>query len=249
MQKRIFIVDIQQHCIDGFTNLFRTNIYIFIMTNKCAALFDLDGVLVDTESIYTEFWDSIDKQYPTGIENFALFIKGNTLGNILNKYFPDKNVQEQIISMLKEHERTMKYQLFESVLPFLDKLCSAGIGCAIVTSSNKIKMEHLFAQIPGFKEYFDAIITEENVTRSKPDPQGYLTAAKALGCEPEDCYVFEDSLAGLEAGRRSGAKVVALATTNPRELLIDKADIIIDDFKELSVNTHATNGKISIVVS
>ena len=73
------------------------------------------------------------------------------------------------------------------------------------------------------------------VKHSKPDPEGYLLGASKLGLAPEDCYVFEDSMQGVEAGRRSGATVVAVATTNSRERLAGKGKYIIDSFLQLSV--------------
>lgn len=194
-----------------------------------AALFDLDGVIVDTESIYTDFWDDIDRRYPTGVDNFARVIKGNTLARILDTYF-DENLRDEILVLLKEQEESMRYRLFDGVSDFLDRLIENDIPKAIVTSSNDRKMSRLFSQIPDLRPKFEAVITDAMVERSKPDPQGYLIAAEKLGVDPSDCVVFEDSFAGLEAGRRAGAYVVALATTNPRESLYEKADEVIDSF-------------------
>ena len=164
--------------------------------SQTAALFDLDGVLVDSEGVYYEFWDNIDKMFPTGIPDFAASIKGSTLKKIMD-YFPDPDVRSRIIKMLDEQERSMKYVLFDGVLPFLDDLRSRHIPCAIVTSSNEDKMHKLFDQHPGFADYFKVVITDRQVTRSKPDPQGYLMAASQLDCDPSDCYVFEDSFSVL----------------------------------------------------
>lgn len=199
-----------------------------------AALFDLDGVLIDSEGVYYEFWDNVDKMFPTGIHDFAAYIKGSTLRRIMD-YFPDPDVRKRIVEMLEEQERSMRYVIFDGVVPFLEDLKARHVPCAIVTSSNEDKMHKLFAQNPGFSDYFKVVITDRQVTKSKPDPQGYLLAARQLDCDPENCYVFEDSFSGLEAGRRSGAKVIALSTTNPSDRLLDKADIVISSFKQLSV--------------
>lgn len=199
-----------------------------------AALFDLDGVLIDSEGVYYEFWDNVDKMFPTGIPDFAAYIKGSTLRRIMD-YFPDPDVRERIVEMLEEQERSMRYVIFDGVVPFLEDLKARHVPCAIVTSSNEDKMHKLFAQNPGFSDYFKVVITDRQVTKSKPDPQGYLLAARQLDCDPENCYVFEDSFSGLEAGRRSGAKVIALSTTNTSDRLLDKADIVISSFKQLSV--------------
>ena len=136
--------------------------------------------------------------------------------------------------MVHDFEDNIVYPVFDGVPEFLDRLQAAGWKIAIVTSSDDQKMEYLFNQLPWMKSRFDTIINGTMVSKSKPDPEGYLKAAEQLGCKPENCVVFEDSFQGLEAGRRSGAKVVALATTNSRESLSGKADMIIDDFNGLN---------------
>ena len=157
-------------------------------------------------------------------------IKGSTLKRILTTYYPDADEQAEIIAMLNEREEKMLYTLFEGVEAFLADLKRHNIPAAIVTSSNAPKMERLFGMISGLRDFFAAVITDKDVSRSKPDPECYLTAAARLGVAIEDCIVFEDSFSGLESGRAAGAHVVALATTNSRESLEGKADLIIDNF-------------------
>lgn len=171
---------------------------------KIAALFDLDGVLIDSESIYTVFWNRMNELFPTGIDNFAYVIKGTTLPQILDRYFPDPEVQAELRVYLKKQEAEMVYRIFPGVERFLKALKEKGIPTAIVTSSNDAKMKVLFDSLPGFRDYFDVVVTDTDVTRSKPDPQGYMLAAERLGVPSEHCVVFEDSRAGLEAGRRAG---------------------------------------------
>ena len=201
-----------------------------------AGLFDLDGVLVDTEGAYSIFWASMGNKFRPDVPSLASIIKGSTLENIYATYFPDPEVQKWISAELEKHEREQRYEFFREVKPFLEKLEGAGIGCAIVTSSSPAKIGHLFEQHPDMKRYFGAIITDEDVTRSKPDPQGYNLAAERLGARPEDCVVFEDSFNGLLAGKAAGGKVVALATTNPREALAGKADLIVDDLGQVPLS-------------
>lgn len=200
------------------------------MNLPAAALFDLDGVLIDTEPVYTRIWNEIDAVHPTGIDNFALKIKGNTLPRILSQYYPDPEVQAEVCRMLAEREATMEYPIFPGVEEFLCQLDRAGIPSAIVTSSGDAKMRRLFDANPTFAAHFSALITDSSVTHSKPHPEPYLKGAEALGVDPRRCIVFEDSFAGLQAGRAAGAKVVALATTNPRERLAEVADVVIDNF-------------------
>lgn len=203
---------------------------------KIGALFDLDGVLIDSETEYTRIWDEIESVHPTGIRNFPLVIKGTTLPHILDTYFPDEPVRSHVVEMLYERENTMEYRPICGAIDFLDALAEAGIPMAIVTSSAKDKMENVYRQLPGFRERFAAIVTSADVTKSKPDPQGYNLAARRIGCEPQWCCVFEDSFSGLEAGRRAGGRVVGLATTNSASSLEGKADLVINHFREMTVD-------------
>ena len=194
----------------------------------------MDGVLVDTESIYTEFWSDMDRRFPTGVAGFAQVIKGSTLTNILDTYFPDKSVQDRIVDMLKQHERDMRYRLFDGVAELLAALRQRGFRMAIVTSSNRAKMKHLFAQLPELEKAMDIVITDEDISRSKPDPEGYLLAAERLGIPAEECYIFEDSLNGLRAARAAGGVVVGVATTNPRKVVEEMSDITVDTLADFS---------------
>lgn len=199
------------------------------------ALFDLDGVLIDSESIYTLFWHDINEKYPTGVEQFEYVIKGNTLSTILNRYFPDREIQLSIIADLQEHESKMEYVLFDGAEDLLRSLRKCGVKSAIVTSSNAKKMEHLFTVLPELRDLVDIVITEGDITMSKPHPEGYLLAAKKLGLPSKRCIVFEDSLAGVCAGRNSGSRVVGIATTNSPEALAPFADLIVESISELTV--------------
>ena len=193
-------------------------------------LFDLDGVVVDSESIYTQFWSDIDKLYPTGVENFAIAIKGNTLQRILADYFPNNDVKQDILERIKDFEINMRYKPFAEAIRFINELKRNQFRIAIVTSSSQKKMDNLYAQNPGFREMFDAVVTGDMVSHSKPDPEPYLLGAKAIGVAPESCYVFEDSISGIESGIRAGATVIGLATTLPYYKIDGKAHLTINDF-------------------
>ena len=202
---------------------------------KVGVLFDLDGVLIDSEDIYTKFWEDIEQIYPTGIENFALIIKGNALFKILDNYFP-KEIHQDIIDRVHEFEHNITYPIYNGVIDFLKSLKEQGIPTAIVTSSDDVKMNALYEAYPYFRQYFDVVITGSDVTESKPHPQGYLMAAERIGCNPGDCYVFEDSLQGLEAGMNAGAIVIGLTTNNPAYILKNKAHALIDSFVGFSID-------------
>ena len=196
-------------------------------------LFDFDGVIVDTESQYTSFWDRIGRKY-LDLEGVGHMIKGQTLKQIFGKYFEGmEKEQEEVIPMLDAFEEQMSYDYIAGVTRFLSEAKDAGIRTAIVTSSNDAKMSHALKAHPELPELVDAILTSEHFSRSKPDPECFLKGMEVLGGTPEDTYVFEDSFHGLKAGRASGAKVIGLATTNPEEAIAPLCDMVINDFNGL----------------
>ena len=200
------------------------------VTNTIAALFDFDGVIMDTESQYTIFWNEQGSKY-LQLDNFGTGIKGQTLTQIYDKYFPCMlGVQEQITRDLNRFEKDMSYEYLSGIQKFLADLRYHGVKIALVTSSNEEKMENVYRTHPEFKAQFDRILTGEMFRRSKPAPDCYLLGMEIFGVTPANSFVFEDSFHGLQAGRSSGATVIGVATTNTREAIIDKADIVIDDF-------------------
>lgn len=204
------------------------------MDNQVAVLFDLDGVLIDTEGLYSEFWAETGRLFGVPSPTFAADIKGTTLKSILN-YFPGDELKAKVIQRIHDFEDTMQYRIFPGVEAFLKSLRQANIPTAIVTSSDEVKMSCLYAQLPILREMVDVVIDASMVSRSKPDPQGYLLAADRLNCNPENCYVFEDSLQGLEAGRRARATVIGLATTNSVAKVQPLCDFFLPSFVNFTI--------------
>lgn len=198
-------------------------------------LFDFDGVIVDTESQYTIFWNKMGKDY-LGLEDFGLTIKGQTLKQIFARYFDGMHKeQEEIVPLLDAFEENMSYEYMPGFLEFIHSLKAAGIPTAIVTSSNDAKMAHAFRAHPELPELVDAILTSEHFSKSKPDPECFLKGMEVLGGKPSDTVIFEDSLHGINAGRASGARVIGLATTNKSEVLAPLCDMVVNDFTEISL--------------
>lgn len=204
---------------------------------RSIALFDLDGVILDTEGSYTAFWDDYGSRHFSE-KDFGLKIKGQTLVKILDDYFPEENERKSITDAINDFERKMSYPFVPGVENYIKSLKSNGIRTAVVTSSNLLKMENVYRCHPGFKEMFDIILTSEDFSESKPSPYCYLKAMKLFGAGPENCVVFEDSLAGLQAARASGAFVTALTTTNPEEVVRNYADLVIRDFNDSGIGAN-----------
>ena len=207
------------------------------MTSFKAALFDLDGTLFDTEGQYSILWGAIGKEYHPEIEGFENLIKGTTLTQILSRYFPDPAVQQEVVKKLDAYEAQMNYQFYPGALEFLHDLKRNGVKCAVVTSSNIPKMQSVVKALPEFGTLFDRILTAEDFSASKPNPDCYLLGAKVFGCTIGECVVFEDALTGLQAGMSSGIFTIGLATTNPREVIAERCNYVLDGFEGVTYRT------------
>jgi HAD superfamily hydrolase (TIGR01509 family) len=115
---------------------------------------------------------------------------------------------------------------------FLRVLKSEGIPCAVASSGPRENIQCAMEMI-AFEKYFETIVSSEDVSHGKPDPEVFLLTADRLKVKPERCVVFEDSHVGIEAAKAAGTKVVAVTSTHAPESLSD-ADRVIDSFEELS---------------
>ena len=200
-----------------------------------AALFDFDGVIMDTEPQYTLFWDAIGQVYYPEIPNFGHHIKGQSLKELYKNYFGEvEGLQDHITQKLLEFEGQMHFEYIAGAAEFIRELRERGVRLAIVTSSNDAKMANAYREHPEILSMVDAIITADRVTHSKPHPECFLLGAETLDVPVENCIVFEDSFHGIEAGNRARMKVIGLATTNPAEAIAEKVNLTIPDFVDFS---------------
>jgi HAD superfamily hydrolase (TIGR01509 family) len=197
-----------------------------------AALFDLDGVVFDTEPQYTVFWGEQCREFHPEHPGLEYEIKGQTLVQIYDAWFsgPLADVQPLLTERLNRFEQQMQYVYIDGFEHFLASLREKGVKTAVVTSSNQPKMKAVYARHPEFQGLFDAILTSEDFSASKPDPDCYLKAAARLNVGREHCVVFEDSFNGLRSGRAAGMYVVGLATTNPADSIRPLCDEVINNY-------------------
>ena len=208
------------------------------MSQLKAALFDLDGVVFDTEPQYSIFWGSQCRLYHPEHPGLEHEIKGQTLTQIYDQWFSGDLLKEQpiITQRLNEYEAQMHYDYIDGFEQLIADLHAHGVKTAVVTSSNLPKMQAVYRYQPKFRELFDAILTSEDFERSKPDPDCYLKAAARLGAQTDECIVFEDSFNGLRSGRAAQMAVVGLATTNPVDSIRELSDIQISDYRNVDFN-------------
>ena len=199
-----------------------------------AALFDLDGTLMDTEGQYSVFWGATARKYRPDVPQLEQLIKGTTLTQIYANYFPDPQWQQEITKKLDAWEAQMHYEFYPGVLDFLKDLKRNGVKCAVVTSSNIPKLESVKRQIPELDALFDKVLTAEDFTASKPEPDCYLLGAKTFDADVDECVVFEDAYTGLQAGMASGIFTIGLTTGHTREEIEDKCHYVLEGFEGMN---------------
>jgi len=200
-----------------------------------AALFDLDGVVFDTEGQYTVFWGQQCREFHPERPGLEHEIKGQTLVQIYDVWFagPLRDKRALITERLDRFEQQMDYRYVAGFQEYIALLRRRNVQTALVTSSNRQKMLAVYGAHPEFQGMFDAILTSEDFAASKPEPDCYLRAARRLGARPEECVVFEDSFNGLRSGRAAGMTVVGLATTNAADAIRPLCDHVIGDYTAL----------------
>lgn len=206
-------------------------------------LFDMDGVLVNNLEVHRAAFAEFFRRY--GVERSfdelsRVFGKGND--DIMGELMPKEVVERVGIRELGYEKEAIYREIYAPIitpqpglLEFLAEAEKAGLRSAVGSSGYRVNVDFVLDKC-HIERYFEAIVAGDEVTRCKPDPEIYLTAAAKLGLKPAECVVFEDAEAGIEAAKRAGIKVVALATTFSREFLEGtEADVIVDDFRDVSV--------------
>lgn len=203
-----------------------------------AYLFDLDGVVIDTEKEYTRIWTEIGDKHIPHIKNFAIQIKGNRLDNIYENYFSHLSEKEceDILVYIRDLGEKMTYNYVDGAKEFLQELKKKNHLTALVTSSDNHKLEILFSKLPEIKSFFDVIISSNDNVKGKPEPDPYLLAAERLNIEPEKCIVFEDAIAGIESGLAARMYVIAVSTTHEVDVLRKYTPKVIPNFKDFCLN-------------
>lgn len=203
-------------------------------------MFDLDGVIVDTAKYHFIAWKKLANQLEIDFseeENEKL--KGvsrlESLRLILNWGGLIKSDEEiHILATLKNSwyvamiQNMQPDEILPGVVAFLEELKKANIKIALGSASKNA--ETILRKINLFNE-FDVIIDGVKVSKSKPDPEVFLKGAEALQVAPENCIVFEDALAGVEAAINAGMRVVGIGESQ----ILRKADLVVEGLHQLNL--------------
>jgi len=193
---------------------------------KAGALFDWDGVVIDSSRQHETSWemlaDELGKPLPPDhfVQGFGM--KNQVIIPNILKWTEDPAEIERYSlrkeALYREIVRREGIRPLAGVAGLLDMLAGHGVPCAVASSTHRENIETVLDAI-GLRGRFRAVVTGEDVAHGKPHPEVFLAAAARIGRDPCDCVVFEDALVGIEAGRAAGARVIAVATTNPIEAL------------------------------
>jgi beta-phosphoglucomutase family hydrolase len=211
------------------------------MDRNRGAIFDWDGVIINSAEHHEISWErlagEVGKQLPEGHFKAGFGMKNEVIIPELLKWESEPDQVRRLSLRKEELYREVVVERGIVALPGVEKwlrtLREAGIPCVIASSTHRKNIITTLGVL-GLESFFEVIVSAEDVQRGKPDPEVFLTAAKRIGVAPGQSIVFEDALVGIAAGHAAGMRVVAVATTNPKEALAH-AEWVVDRLDELTV--------------
>jgi beta-phosphoglucomutase family hydrolase len=205
------------------------------------AIFDWDGVIIDSARLHEQSWHRLAAELGTAIAPDS-FIRGFGMksAQIIEQIHRWASEPEEIACLTNRKETLYREIVRQSeiaplpgVVEWLARLHAAGVPCAVASSTQRLNIDAVLARL-GLQEAFREIVSAEDVTAGKPNPEVFEKAAARLGIEARKCVVFEDAHVGIEAGHAAGMKVVAVATTHrPEEL--GAADLVVRRLDQLTI--------------
>ena len=221
-------------------------------TPPLAILWDYDGTLVDTQPVWLQVEKDIVASHGcVWTDELGATVVGaggiesaTRIASVIGKPDLIEEIDELRSTMVAERVAADDLTFLPGVEALLDECFEAGIPCVLVSASPRFVLEAGMSRMPS--HWFSATISGDEITRQKPDPQGYLLAASLLGVRPVDCLVIEDSVPGCAAGRASGAAVLAVPNMTPVDpcpgqvVRASLADVSVDDLAEIYAQARAS---------
>ena len=207
---------------------------------KFAALFDMDGVLIDSVIYHWQAMNEVLADYGLNVPDKDL---RKYVGQPLYRQVKQlSDVFGVVLDYDEFNQRTTarKLELLEhiepkeGVLTLLELLKSNGIPMAVATSNTRTETDRRLEAV-GIRSYFSAVITEDDVSEHKPEPAVYIAAAEAVKTLPNSCVVFEDAPAGIESARRAGMKSIAVRTPYTTTEDLGNANALVSSLADVSI--------------
>ena len=205
-----------------------------------SAIFDMDGVIVDTAACHFESWRYVFEKHDTRFTKSDFKHKfGQRNDAIIRSVLGRSVTSNEIENIASDKEQYFRSCAKDKVKPFpgaielIKSLAKKHVKMAIASSAPLENIELLLNNL-GIKECFQTLVPGQDVKESKPSPQIFLLAAHRLGVKPEECIVFEDAVAGVTGAKNAGMYCIAVTTTNQRNIL-SEADLIVDSLDEIKI--------------
>ena len=206
-----------------------------------AVIFDMDGIIFDSERAYIKCWDPIEKEYNIPDLNETLYkcigVNSNMARDIfLEKYgddFPLEKFQKIASVNMRNLVDSGKLEKKEGIDDLLEYLKNEDIVIAVASSTKSEAVKHEL-ELANILDYFETVIGGDMVTKSKPEPDIFLEAAKKIGVNPKDCLVIEDSYNGIRAAKAAGMTAFMVPDLlEPNDEMREKADKIFTSLVEV----------------
>lgn len=207
-----------------------------------AVLFDMDGVLADSEPLICAAACEMFRERGVTVqpEDFHPFVgagENRYIGGVAEKHGLALDI---VLAKARTYELYLrmvpdKLVVFPGAVELVKACLAAGWPCAVASSADRVKVEANLRKIGLPPETWQAVVTAEDVERRKPDPALFLKAAERLGVAPDACAVVEDAVNGIAAAKAAGMRCVAVATSFPPALL-GQADLVRSSISEVTLN-------------
>ncbi|MBQ6180683.1 MAG: HAD family phosphatase [Ruminococcus sp.] len=204
------------------------------------AIFDMDGVIIDTEKLYLRFWKEAAAEFGYDMRDEHVFAVRSMarkysipkLKSMLGQDFPTEEVRSRRTELMNEFISKSGIETKKGLFRLLNHLRDSGVKIAVATATQRERTLSYLSRI-GALEFFDAVICGDMVTTGKPAPDIYLSAAGELDLPPETCAAFEDSPNGLISAHTAGCYTVMVPDlTQPDEAVLPYIDKVINDLGE-----------------
>ena len=207
-----------------------------------AALWDMDGVLVESASFHYVAWQRVWAEMGITLTEADFRKNFGQRNDTIIRDMLGENVKLELINQIgPKKEVYYREAVSGNVEPLpgsielLKALGESGFRCALASAAPRANVELILSELGAFP-LFDALVTYEDVTRGKPDPQVYLLAGQRVHAPPERCLVLEDAVAGVQGAKAAGMACLAVTSNHPRQALA-QADLIVDSLTEVSPET------------
>jgi HAD superfamily hydrolase (TIGR01509 family) len=204
-----------------------------------AVIFDMDGVIADSEPIHILAEKELFLPYDVLLSDEELHgFMGTGIESMLKKLVDAYAVQVNPIKLYEKHKANLLKRMQNGLLPIpgslelIRRLADFGILLGLATSSFR-DMVRLVLQKFGIENCFHAVVTVDDISRSKPDPEIFLATADRLGVSPHGCLVVEDSTNGVLAAKAAGMTCIGFVSPNSRNQNLESADVIVDSMEAI----------------